>query len=167
MKSQAQLKLFSFPEAPAIPVPVLVRPAQLVDLHAFWPFIRVGLNKIRARLEKHSYWEPEHVYAALVAGRAQLLLALRGEAVVGFTVVTVQSDPFLQVPLSLFVWIAYSEGGGVVEMDDALEALARTQGLRFLEALTARTGLLRRIARHGWYRAMTILRKDLYDERKG
>jgi hypothetical protein len=164
--AHAQLKLFALPDpVPVKPAPS-IRAAQANDLLVHWPFMREGLLSIKQRLGTHSHWEPVNIYNALVKGTANLFLVERGERVVGFFVTTLQVDPFLGVPMSLFVWIAYSVDGGVEEGHAFLEGYARTCGVEYIEALTARKGLVKRMQKFGWGLAMYIIRKDLYEKGK-
>jgi hypothetical protein len=140
------------------------------DLVLYWDFVRRGLALIKSRQQHASFWEPEHVRASIVAGQSELWLAFADggmiERPVGFTVTQVTTDPFIHVPTSLFVWMAWKEPSDrtnvVAAMDEHITQVARERGLRHLEALTARPGLGRRMRRHGWEVAMEVVRKDLY-----
>ncbi len=143
-----------------------VRRADPANINEHWGFIRSGLEKIRRHAIKvglQTHWLPEHVKVALHEKRADCWLVVEGDAAVAFVITQVQTDPFVNLPLSLFVWHAYSlPGHDVVAITDAfIEQRARESHLRWIDALTARPGLPRRLAKFGWRAAMTIIRKDL------
>jgi len=141
-------------------------------LTVHWPFIRRGLVLIKSRQKHGGFWEPEHVRASIVAGQSELWLAFADggmiETPVGFTVTQMTTDPFLHVPIGLFVWMAWKEPGdrtdAVAAMDEHITQVARDRGLRHIEALTARPGLGRRLAKHGWVVSMEVVRKELYSK---
>jgi hypothetical protein len=75
------------------------------------------------------------------------------------------ANPFSQVVDGMFVWMAYAEPTvreAVQEMETFLSGVAMDRGCTYLEALTSRPGLGRRMQRHGWECVLWVLRKDLY-----
>lgn len=143
-----------------------VRAATLDDIPKCWPFIRDALLRIKRRQRHQSGWTPQHVHAALMAGRAELWLSFLEECLVGFTVTQVLLDPFLNAATGLFVWFAHKDPHIVCDaipaMDAFLERVARDRGYEYLEALTARKGLARRLERYGWRGVLEVVRKELY-----
>lgn len=148
-----------------------------VDLLVWWPRIRAGLMSIKERQGRRATWTPEHVRSAIVGGQAELWLVFTNtndvpnnehERLVGFAVTQQLNDPFIALTTGLFVWMAYrfhdepGSGASVEEMDKVLTQVAKDRGYTYLQALTSRAGLGRRMKRHGWDTAMHIIQKDLY-----
>lgn len=136
-------------------------PERLIEA---WPHVRPGLVAIKKRQHTQGHWEPENVRQSIVLGQSELWLVLREDCIVGFTITQLTNDPFLNIPYSLFIWIAWSRDGGVDEAEWTIEEYARSRGCRYLEALTQRKGLARRLARYGWEETNICIRKDLYPE---
>ena len=150
--------------------PLVIHRSTLEDLERHWPYIKRGLKIVRSKQTKHSYWTPEHVRMELMAGRAELYFVADAledgtlGVMHGFFVVTHLLDPFLHVPLGLFVWVAYAQLPGFDQAEQWIEQLARQRGMRFVETISPRPGMPRRLQKAGWYVAQTVLRKDLEDE---
>lgn len=160
------------------PESLVVGSASWEELIRYWPFVLEGLRKVRADLEGHSFWEPEHIRAAL---EASFLAAKRGEVpgtelwlcrdpegggVAAFAVTQVMVDPFLHVPLCLFVWVMYKDpaytGDAVGATVAQLEAAARVRGYRWLEAMTIIPAFAKHLERHGWRHTLSVMRRDLW-----
>lgn len=136
------------------------------ELTQRWDYIRAGLLKVREAMKGvHSYWRPEHVRTSILQGTAELFLIYvqGGNEIVGFFVTSVQHDPFLHVPVSLFVWIAYAEGGCVEAGEELLVKLARERGLLYLETFTPHNWLVEKLLRLGWSAPMMIARKNIIE----
>ena len=149
------------------------------DVHFHWPFIRKGLAAIKRRQGWRSTWTPEHVRASLLAKQAELWLGYQVEATsagvtppqgspIAFSITQPMTDPFLHQQYGWFVWFAYRDPAvpsDIVRVMDAhLESVARFRGYRYLEALTARPGLGKRMKPLGWDVVMEVIRKDLWLE---
>jgi hypothetical protein len=153
---------------PSVPSILIRAPKDIGELGQHWPFIRGGLAKIKRRQGTRSTWHPEHIWAAVTAGRAELWLALVSGQPVAYMVTQATTDPFLCINTSLFVWFAYSDPQAprevVTKFDEFLCDMARSRGYAYVECLTARDGLARRMGRLGWTKVMDVLRKDLWEE---
>lgn len=164
----------------------------IADPQAFemsWPFVRQGLARIRKRQDRdhpdRATWRPEHIRAALIEGFqmqakgampiTELWLACPREKKlpfpVAFTVTQTTMDPFVHVPLSLFIWCSYHDpkdrSDAVTSINSAIATEAKRRGYCKLEAMTARLGLARRMAKFGWVKTMDCLELDLYAEKAG
>lgn len=152
-------------EITAFPVPLADVPKVLP---AVWPFVRRGLLHIKAKQGARSTWTPEHVLAAITQGGAELWLAMSAtHKPLGFVVTQPLPDPFLHITQGLLVWMGYSDPRAphvaVEKMDDTLAQVARARGYSYVEALTTRPGLPRRMARDGWETVLYVIRKPLYE----
>ncbi len=76
-----------------------------------------------------------------------------GEEPVGFYVLSLITDPFINVPTTLFVWIAYAMPGkwGLIprHLQDIKER-ARYLGVDKVEMMSPRKGWLRKLEPLGW-----------------
>lgn len=145
---------------------VEVRRADPNSITAHWGFLRKGLEQIRQHSLKRGnkvYWLPEHVAFAVVQNRAELWWVLEDEVIVAFVVTQFATDPFVQVPLGLFIWQAWAQPGhNVVELTDAfLSEYALANRCLYMDAYTARPGLPRRLGKLGWRATMSVIRKEL------
>ena len=129
-------------------------------LYQYWPTIRDGLLEVKAFQGPHCHWEPEHVRAYVLSNNAEMWLCFNAGKLDGFFVTTQFPDPYLNVNLFMFVWIAFAKGPGFAEGMAFLEKLARTRGLRGLETISPRAGESRLLAPFGWYPAQVVYRKD-------
>jgi hypothetical protein len=87
------------------------------------------------------------------------------DVIKGFMVTTCDPDPFMQVPLDFFIWLAWSGERGVVEAADAqIEALARERGCTGIEHMSPRMGWHRRLARQDFALKHVVYRKELFGE---
>lgn len=148
-------------------------PDSFSTLAGWWPRIREGLMKIRERQGARATWRPEHVRAAIVGGQAELWGIFSNvdpypEELAGFAVTQPLTDPFLNLPTGMFVWMAYqyTDVAGrektVRTMDDHLTEVARSRGYTHLQAFTSRAGLGRRLRSMGWETVMHVVQKELY-----
>lgn len=158
--------------------PIIPTLATHSELYEHWPFIRSGLASVRADLEGQSFWEPEHIRAAIEASNAA---EARGEATVcqlwlgryskdepprALMVTQMMFDQFLHIPLTLFVWIVYKhpshQGDLITECEGPLIEYARARGCRTLECMTAHPRFATHLEARGWTTAMRVLRKPLW-----
>jgi len=145
-----------------------------------WGFIRSGLASVRRELEGRSFWEPEHIrlaleqsFAAEVRGEApvcQLWLGWDQQVPQALMVTQLMIDPFLHVPLTLFVWIFYKHprypGHLMLECWEQFSHYARLRGCRTLEAMTGIPAYADYLASQGWEKVMTVMRKSLWPEQE-
>lgn len=145
------------------------------DLTAAWPFVRRGLVWIKKAQGPAAIWEPEHVWGALVTGQAELHLGgLEGaescvDQLVGFVVTQPLVSPFVNLPLSLLIWMLYREPGQSHKnfgpaLNTYLDALARERGYRYIEGITPFPEVNELGSRYGYHTSMYVLRKCLYPE---
>jgi hypothetical protein len=158
-------------------------------LRVLWPtFIRPGLEAIKqphpVRMRKsgkiimkpaadpHSgQWLPEHVRAALDAGHmgrmfceCQLIVPVSDSKPVGFLIFRLYNDEFVNVPLSLFVWIAWSRDMAAITdvlKRELVEKRAREIGVRYVDGVTSNAAWLRRLRKYGYEMHQMIIRKRI------
>jgi len=153
----------------ALPGWTLVR-ADADAIKVLWPsFIRPGLLRIKQK-DKHSgQWLPEHVRAAIDGGHlgrlfceCHLIVPTAGTQPVGFVILRLYNDEFVQVPLTLFVWITYcTEPRAMRDVLRLIEKRAKEIGVRYVEGLTSRTAWLRRLRKFGYSAHQIIIRKEI------
>lgn len=97
----------------------IVEPTKVRDV---WKLVKPGLEHILRKSPEN--WIPEDIYAALVANRANLWLAIENDRMVGFVVAYVQGEDF-------HVWCAYGFlSGNLKRWFSELEDIARQQCTR-------------------------------------
>lgn len=142
---------------------VLVEPPFAMLLE-HWDWLRASLKKVQATMVgQHSYWTPEHVRAAILTGRSELYLVFE-EGVDGpaaFYVATAFQNPFTQLFDSMFIWVAYSEGGCLDVGLKHIERVAKARGLLYVEVMTSVDYLKSALEKRGWYEPLSILRFDI------
>jgi len=163
-------------------IEVTVTKADISSLDRFWPEIREGLLSIKSKSEASSFstipmghWQPGHVRAAVIGGfsgdirqGAELWIGLTPSTeLAGFSVTNLNFEPFLNIPYAMFVWVAYAtpkiRSNVVFAMDRHLTEVARGRGLEYLEAMTKRVALPRRLAPLGWQQHLLVIRKPLWN----
>jgi hypothetical protein len=99
----------------------IVEPTKVREV---WQMVKPGLEHILRKSPEN--WIPEDVYAALVANRANLWLAIENDRMVGFVVGYVQDEDF-------HVWCAYGHlSGNLKRWFSELEDIAKTQCTRIV-----------------------------------
>lgn len=88
----------------------MIPPLNLFDLkpehlHAFWPFIRMGLEDIKRKMGPD--YIPEDVYTSIRNGHVTCTMIRRGGRDLGFVIYYRQVRPFSARP-ELFVWVAWN-----------------------------------------------------------
>ena len=141
---------------------------------ACWGFVRHGLLAVKRKAKGAIVWHPEHLRLALEKGftrepgGAELWLACSSGTPVAFVITTPEYDPFLNLPMSLYVWISYHDplvrSDAVPKLEAVIEEVARARGFASLRCMTTRKGLLPRLAPFGWRQVLVVLEKPLYEE---
>lgn len=139
----------------------------------FWPtVIRPGLERIKEKDKNGGKWEPEHVRLQLERGLAgtifcecHLILASNLSVPVGFVVVTLYNDEFINVPLYLHVWLAWCEKAPVAKVresiDPQLEQIGKDLGVRGIQFGTSRwRAWMHRLFTRGYKIHLVMFRKD-------
>lgn len=130
--------------------------------------VRPGLLAIKAKNPRLTRWEPEHVRAHLEAGLRGLMLCelhliVRADkpTPVGFIVLKLYNDEFLQVPMALYTWITYStDPAGTLPITEAVEKRARELGVRAVQGMTSRIGWARRLRKRGYRVVGYLIEKE-------
>ena len=87
------------------------------ELRAWWPWVRVGLDKIKTKSTEP--WIPEDVYADCFEKRSMLWVFLKEDRPLGFVVL----QPF---QATLHIWCAYAyDSEHFLEAFDLTEEIAR------------------------------------------
>ena len=101
---------------------VHVPPATLPD---HWPWVLKGLAKVKEKMGDLVTYTPAHIRNSLVQNQSQLYIVTDDGVPTAFTVVTMQNDPFLNVPTVLHVWILYVEPGHAKAAKFAIEEIVK------------------------------------------
>ncbi len=141
-------------------------------LVALWPWLRRGLVQIQQKNPPHAKWMPEHLRLEIIKGLAgqsgtECFIAHDGdtEALHGFLIACPLIDPFVNLPLSWFVWMCNLAPGTLDRVLPEFEQMARDRGYRRWQWVTSRKGWLRRAARFGAQMIEITISKELYDGR--
>ena len=118
-----------------------------VELHAYWPLVKAGVEKVAER--GSDGWLPEDVYMALKQSISLLYVAFVSQYYVGFAVVTPTigwNGP------QLHIWCLYNRGERDV-LDTFLPdliALAKSRGAQRMTMSSPRRGWEKRAAQLGF-----------------
>jgi len=126
-----------------------VRQVHPDELHAVWPLIKDGLEKVKARC--HEVWIAEDVYASIKTGASTLHLKDDG-----FLVLTPTRQAHTGKPV-LHVWIAYSAGSNQEEGETYLDRIAKQYGFQLITMKSPRRGWERR----GWFPACIEYQREV------
>lgn len=108
------------------------------DLHAYWPVILPGIQKIKAKCDEP--WIAEDVYTALRMGGSTLLYYTEAGEYIGFQVVSVGRTAYSNKPL-LNVWCGYCENASAYEFgEQKLSELAKSLGISTIRMESPRRG---------------------------
>lgn len=139
-------------------------------LEVLWPtFIFPGLLRIKEK-DKHSgHWIPEHVRSLIDRGHlgqlfceCHLIVPVSDTKPVGFVVLRLYNDEFINVPDTLFVWLTYCIDPRALKYILPLgEKRAREIGVTYVQGITSRMGWLRRLKRYGYEMHQMIIRKQV------
>lgn len=145
--------------------PCLLTPDMLPTL---WPWMRERLLRLQVKNPPRAHWLPEHVRAEIERGfarqsQAECFLAHDGrtETITGFVVTVPQNDPFVNLPLTWFMWMCTAEPGALMDCLPEIEAMARLRGYRRIEWLTSREGWERRVSKNGYSIVQYTIAKEL------
>jgi hypothetical protein len=161
--------------------PVIVR-ADGEALRSHWKWLCAGLETVKAKAlasqrkqgltRSYTVWLPAHIRVAIIKGlmgqsTVELYLVnSRGRDADGFFITSCPFDEFIQVQLTLFLWIAYSEKAGLLEKcEPFLDKLAEDRGVLAIEHVSGRMAWGRRMQTCGngrrWRLSQLIWRKEL------
>jgi hypothetical protein len=113
------------------------------DLHAYWPQVRPGLERVRRKAG--GSWICEDIYSAVRSGAATMHVGYIDQRYAGVLVLTVDRDQFT-AERSLLIWAAYT-----------CHPLALGHGLADVKAMAVRAGLGKVVfhsPRRGWMRRL-------------
>lgn len=140
-------------------------------LMTFWPSIRSGLLRLRQKNPPRTQWLPEHVLLELHKGFAgqssvECFLAHDGDVdeTHGFIILYPLIDPFVGLPLRLFVWMLSLEPHVMVQLVPELDAMTLSRGYHGWQMQTGREGWLRRCKAVGARVVEYVIAKDLLIE---
>lgn len=151
------------------------------QVQKIWPLVRRGCLSVKAKTREHDgtdasgNWTPEHIRAQIELGyvgksSCELWLITDGDDKVhGFLVTVISNCPYLQVPLSLMIWVAYTVrpigGRNARAILGELEEYAKKFGLLYVDGYTNRpewAAWLKKYGR-GYRSALALIRKNLWD----
>lgn len=116
------------------------------NIRTYWPVIRPGLEYIQS--ECSTEWMPEDIFAACIAGAAELWVDPAHND--GFLILQERPLSF-EHGKSLLVWVAYlNSGGGVPAYLPLIEEIARRRGCVKVEFWSPRIGMGRLTEKHGY-----------------
>jgi hypothetical protein len=118
------------------------------ELHAYWPLVRAGLERVRAKAR--ATWLCEDIYSAVQTGRATMHVGYIDQLYAGVLVLTINVDPF-SAEKSLLIWAAYARHPQALLYGLAdVQQIAARAGLRKLVFHSPRRGWSRRLAAEGF-----------------
>jgi hypothetical protein len=168
----------------AAEAPVITR-ADGEALRHIWPWLRSKLEIVKHKAlvsqrrqgltRSYATWIPEHIRVAIIRGLANppqntVELWLVNSQVAradGFFITSCPFDEFIQVQLTLFIWIGYSERAGLLEKcEPFVDRLALDRGCIQIEHVSGRmAGWMKRQASCGngrvWRLSQMTFRKEL------
>jgi hypothetical protein len=118
------------------------------ELHAWWPLVRPGLERVR--IKARATWLCEDIYSAVRTGRATMHVGYIDRHYAGVLVLTINVDPFT-AEKSLLIWAAYTRHPLAVKSGLAdISKIAARAGMRKLVFHSPRRGWSRRLADEGF-----------------
>ncbi len=142
-------------------------------VRVLWPtLILPGLKVLKRKDPDSGFWQPEHVRQSIEAGLAgrmfcecHIVVPKSEGRAVGFMVLKAYPDEFIQVPVALFVWIAYCTSWQATDYllkHEVLDKRAREMGFRYVDGLSSRIKPWgRRLGKHGYREHQVLFRKDV------
>ena len=146
------------------------RIANQPELNKVWPYVRERLDVIKKKDKTCRNWVPEHVRNEIVKtfigqSTAELFVGMdESEVLHGFIVTQIHVDPFINVPMVLWVWFAWLNNAMIDRFMPYLEDLARERGLTSIEFDTGRfgwPGAIRKLKTRGFYMSRMQFRRDV------
>lgn len=145
------------------------RPDQLIEL---WPWMKEQIEKLRTKNPPRQHWLPEHVRIQILQGIANqnavecfvahnIGSAREPESLHGMIIVHPLIDPFVNLPLTWFVWLGIIEPKVLERLLPEFEQLARARGYLHWKWTTSRKGWARRAAKFGAKVVEYALEKEL------
>jgi hypothetical protein len=145
-------------------------------LARYWPFLEEKLLIIKHKTDvaqrkagltqSQVTWTPQQIRFAVLKGligqnTVELYLVMEGAEVLGFFVTSCPPDEFLQVPLVLHLWIAWSGKPRLLEQcEPFLKELKRQRHCMVIQHTSGRQGWLRRNT-PGWKLSQLIYRCEV------
>ena len=132
-------------------VPDSVRPVKVNSIEMLtdvWPYVRDRLEVIKKKDKSTQHWLPEHVRHAVMQGlfgqnMTELYVALDTDnSIYGFIVTEVLFDRFVNIPLTLWIWVGWLNREMIDRMTPWLEKIAKERGLTRIEWDSGRFGWL-------------------------
>jgi hypothetical protein len=118
------------------------------ELHAWWPLVRPGLERVRTKAR--ASWLCEDVYSAVQTARATMHVGYIDQRYAGVLVLTVNTDPF-SGERSLLIWAVYTREPAALSLGLAdVKQIAARAGLGKLVFHSPRRGWARRLAAEGF-----------------
>lgn len=138
-------------------------------LMMLWPWMREGLLNIKRRNTPTALWLPEHVRVEIQKGflgqnACECFIGHIGgerDTAEGFFVAYPLVDPFVNLPLTWFVWMGNLGFGHIPSALAEFEALGRARGYRRWQWGSPRKAWERRAARFGAHVIERTIGKDL------
>lgn len=116
-----------------------------------WAFVENGLKVVKSRIGTRSNWTPMHVRQSILTGNSELWMLSDVSTHLGFYILTVVNDPFIHVPTTLFVWIAYGTQKHLIEEGfPYVVQRAKELGINTIEMMSPRRGWIRRLLHLGF-----------------
>ena len=139
---------------------------------ALWPYMKREIERLRRKNPPRMMWMPEHIRKGLMlafSGQDTLECFVAHDApqegqndtVNGMLICYPQIDPFVQLPLTWFVWLMCSEWNVLDRLLPEFEDEARRRGYQRWSWTTGRPGWARRAARFGANVVEWTVSKDL------
>jgi len=120
-----------------------------VNLHAHWPFIKTGLERLREVSPER--WLPEDVFTHLRIGKAQVFLGYDDDHCRGFFITEAKNDSFTNEPF-MNVWTLYATPQNGEHFADVARFVGET--MDFVDSLAMKLGAkwIAMDGRRGWER---------------
>jgi len=141
--------------------PEFLKMIQVTDLDTLlqaWPFVKAGIERIRARDKSCGSWTHSQIFNAIKFGLptapqrttgVELFLAIDSQKrIKAFMVTTPKLDPFRNnAPVGVIVWLLYANYAMIEQFLPELERLGKINGGDQIEFQSGRQGWLRHFGR--------------------
>jgi len=151
----------------------VVRVSSMPMLIECWPWVKERLETIKKKDKTCGHWLPEHIRHMVQEGitnrtvryPVELYLALDESSIIhSFLVGYTKFDPYINVPLTYHIWVAWLNRKGIEQLTPWLDQMCKDRGLTSIEFESGRfgwMGALRKAAKSGFYVKQTVYRKEL------